>query len=141
MVASGSVRAEAQDCPETAGSSFSLLCCPPSPGRGDSTQPVSPGTTHRCHGEHTDGYCSSLLFQTCGLSYPRRTQHLKSLPGFISILWPFLNVDTQKSLSIHSAPLPPCQHLPLRCSCDVGVHRALPLWGSVSTHSTSSRLI
>lgn len=141
MVASGSVRAEAQDCPETAGSSFSLLCCPPSPGRGDSTQPVSPGTTHRCRGEHTDGYCSSLLFQTCGLSYPRRTQHLKSLPGFISILWPFLNVDTQKSLSIHSAPLPPCQHLPLRCSCDVGVHRALPLWGSVSTHSTSSRLI
>ena len=47
-----------------------------------------------------------LRGQTCGLSYPRRTQHLKSLPGFISILWPFLNVDTQKS------PLPPCQHLP-----------------------------
>lgn len=33
VVASGSVRAEAQDYPETAGSSFSLLCCP-LPGGG-----------------------------------------------------------------------------------------------------------
>lgn len=34
MVASGSVRAEAQDYPETAGSSSSLLCCPPPRGGG-----------------------------------------------------------------------------------------------------------